>query len=141
MIDNENPNMPESDLKTVDAEPTNNERPSTPISKHGENVEIGIDDDVAVHVNKRMAQPDELCYTWSEVKLHHLTNSELEKYLGKVNHDDSSTCARKEIILTIHLNQMRQTHPLALPIQEWVDHCVQLPQNQHILILTVVKVI
>ena len=47
--------MPESDLKMVDAEPTNNERPLTPIPKHGENVEIGIDDDVAVHVNERMA--------------------------------------------------------------------------------------
>ena len=87
LVDKENSNMPTDDLKTLDVETTNLDRPMTPIPEPGENVEIGINDDVTVSVNKHKDQPDELCYTWSEVKLYHLTNSELEKYLGKVNQD------------------------------------------------------
>ena len=95
LINNEHSNMPTSDLKSVDAEITNIERPVTPVPELGENVEIGSNDDIAVLVNKCKDQADELCYTWSEVKLYRLTNSELEKYLGKVNQDESTNNCSK----------------------------------------------
>ena len=61
-----------------------------PIPEPGVNVEIGVNDDVAVLVNKHKEQLDELCYMWSEVKLYHLTNNELEKYLGKVDQENTT---------------------------------------------------
>ena len=69
LIDNEQSDMPASDLKSMDIEITNTGRSSTPVPKPGENVKIGSDDDVAVLVNKWKGVPDELCYTWSKVKL------------------------------------------------------------------------
>ena len=56
---------------------------STPIPEPGENVELSCFDEMAVPVNKHM-ETDDLCYSVSEVKLYRLTNSELEKYLGKL---------------------------------------------------------
>ena len=89
LIDNEQSDMPASDLKSMDIKITNTSRSSTPVPKPGENVKIGSDDDVAVLVNKWKGVPDELCYTWSEVKLYQLTNSELEKYLRNIDQNDS----------------------------------------------------
>ena len=54
----------------------------TPIPEPGENVEVGYFSEMAVPVNQRM-EIDDLCYIVSEVKLHRLMNSELEKYLRK----------------------------------------------------------
>ena len=87
----------------------------TPIPKLGENVELGLHDEVAVPVNIRNNQPDELCYTWSEVKLHQLTNSELEKYLGKVddisNQNRSMKGDNKENVL-IQTNDTPSSQPV-----------------------------
>ena len=90
LIDNEHSSMPTSDLKLVDAEITNIERPMTPVPELRENMEIRSNDEVAVLVNKCKDHADELCYTWSELKLYHLTKSELEKYLEKVNQNEST---------------------------------------------------
>ena len=48
-------------------------------------MELGPENEVAVPVNMQNRQADPLCYAWSEVKLHRLTNSELEKYLGRID--------------------------------------------------------
>ena len=61
----------------------NDEEQLTPIPEPGENVEVGCFGEIAVLVNQRI-ETDDLCYTVSEVKLHRLTNSELEKYLGRL---------------------------------------------------------
>ena len=71
-----------------------NEGPATPIPKPGENVEIGSFDETAIPVNKRM-ETDDLCYSVSEVKLYRLTNSKLEKYLGKMTNENTSTTCTK----------------------------------------------
>ena len=66
----------------------------TPIPEPGENVEVGCFGEMAVPVNQRM-ETDDLCYTVSEVKLYRLTNSELEKYLGKLpNENYPAVCAK-----------------------------------------------
>ena len=78
----------------VEQAPLPNERPVTPIPEPGENVEIGSFDEIAVPVNK-CKETDGLCYSVSEVKLYCLTNSELEKYLGKVTGENTtSTCSK-----------------------------------------------
>ena len=61
-----------------------------PIPEPGENVEISSFDEMAVPVNQRM-ETDDLCYSVSEVKLYRLTNSELEKYLGRMPNDETPT--------------------------------------------------
>ena len=61
-----------------------------PIPEPRENVEISSFDETAVPVNQCM-ETDDLCYSVSEVKLYRLTNSELEKYLGKMPNDKTST--------------------------------------------------
>ena len=66
----------------------------TPIPEPGENVEVGCFGEVAVPVNQPM-ETDDLCYTVSEVKLHRLTNSELEKYLGKLPNENYPTSCEK----------------------------------------------
>ena len=87
------PNQP-ADISTGNSSPdkkncSNNQAPVhedgllTPIPEPGENVEVGSFGELAVPVNQRM-ETDDLCYTVSEVKLYRLTNSELEKYLGKL---------------------------------------------------------
>ena len=66
----------------------------TPIPEPGENVEVGCFGEMAVPVNQRM-EMDDLCYTVSEVKLYRLTNSELEKYLGKLPNENYPTVCTK----------------------------------------------
>ena len=66
----------------------------TPIPEPGENVEVGCFGEMAVPVNQRM-ETDDLCYSVSEVKLYRLTNSELEKYLGKLPNEKSPTVYAK----------------------------------------------
>ena len=63
--------------------PVHEEEQLTPIPEPGENIEVGCFGEIAVPVNQSM-ETDDLCYTVSEVKLYRLTNSELEKYLGKL---------------------------------------------------------
>ena len=66
----------------------------TPIPELGESVEVGCFSEMAVPVNQQM-ETDDLCYTVSEVKLYRLTNSELEKYLGKLpNKNCPTVCAK-----------------------------------------------
>ena len=86
--------VPEDRL-TVDSNNTSTEHANlhdeelvTPISipEPGENVEISSFDETAIPVNKHVETAD-LCYSMSEVKLYRLTNSELEKYLGKMPND------------------------------------------------------
>ena len=72
-------------VQTYDGEQDQTKRPETPIPELGESVELGLENEVAVPVNVQHRQPDPSCYAWSEVKLHRLTNSELEKYLGRVD--------------------------------------------------------
>ena len=66
----------------------------TPIPELGENIEVGCFGEMAVPVNQRM-ETDHLCYTVSEVKLYRLTNSELEKYLGKLSNENYPTIGAK----------------------------------------------
>ena len=66
----------------------------TSIPEPGENVEVGCFGEMAVPVNQRM-ETDDLCYTVSEVKLYRLTNSELEKYLGKLPNENYPTVHAK----------------------------------------------
>ena len=49
---------------------------------------------MAVPVNQWL-ETDDLCYTVSEVKLYRLTNSELEKYLGKLPNENYPTVRAK----------------------------------------------
>ena len=63
--------------------PVYDEGQLTPIPEPGENVEVGCFGEMAVPVNQWM-ETDDPCYTVTEVKLHRLTKSELEKYLGKL---------------------------------------------------------
>ena len=72
-------------VHTYDGEQDQLEQSATLIPELGESVELGPGDDVAVPVNMQNRQFDPLCYTWSEVKLRRLTNSELERYLGRVD--------------------------------------------------------
>ena len=66
----------------------------TPIPQPGENVEVGYFSEMVVPVNQQ-TEMDDLCYTVSEVKLYRLTNSELEKYLGKLpTKNNPTTCAK-----------------------------------------------
>ena len=65
-----------------------------PIPELGENVELSGLDEMAVPVNQCM-ETDDLCYSVSEVKLYRLTNSELEKYLGKIPNDQIPTVHAK----------------------------------------------
>ena len=65
-----------------------------PIPELGENVELSSFDEMAVPVNQHM-ETDDLCYSVSEVKLYRLTNSELEKYLGKMPNDKTPTVHAK----------------------------------------------
>ena len=67
-----------------------------PIPEPGENVEISSFDEMAVPVNQCM-ETDDLCYSVSEVKLYRLTNSELEKYLGRMPNDKTSTVHAKGV--------------------------------------------
>ena len=139
LIDNEHSNMPTSDLKSVDAEITNIERPVTPVPELGKNMEIRSNDDIALLVNKCKDHADELCYTWSEVKLYHLTKSELEKYLGKVNQNESTDkCSKGDnSVNTLQLNVSNTV--LIQLTQEVVDPCAEQPTNQHMLNRTMVK--
>ena len=66
----------------------------TPIPEPGENIEVGCFSEMAVPVNQQM-ETDDLCYTVSEVKLYRLTNSELEKYLGKLPNENYLTVRAK----------------------------------------------
>ena len=66
----------------------------TPIPKPGENVEVSCFDEMAVPVNQCM-ETDNQCYSVSEVKLYRLTNSELEKYLGKLPNEKTPTVRAK----------------------------------------------
>ena len=66
----------------------------TPIPEPGENVEVGCFGEMAVPVNQCM-ETDDLCYSVSEVKLYRLTNSELEKYLGKLPTEKTLTVGVK----------------------------------------------
>ena len=56
---------------------------SVPVPEPGENIEIGFLEETAVSVNKKTSA-DDSCFVPLEVKLYRLTNSELEKYLGKI---------------------------------------------------------
>ena len=80
-----------------------------PIPEPGENVEISSFDEMAVPVNQHM-ETDDLCYSVSEVKLYRLTNSELEKYLGSMPNDKTSTVHAKgdneELYLTVITNNL-----------------------------------
>ena len=71
-----------------------NKEQLTPIPEPGENVEVGCFGEMAVPVNQQM-ETDDLCYTVSEVKLYRLTNSELEKYLGKLPNKNYPTVCVK----------------------------------------------
>ena len=77
-----------------DQAPVHDEEQQTPIPEPGENVEVGCFGEMAVPVNQRM-ETDDLCYTVSEVKLYRLTNSELEKYLGKLPNENYLTAHAK----------------------------------------------
>ena len=66
----------------------------TPIPEPGKNVEVGCFGEMAVPVNQQM-ETDDICYTVSEVKLFRLTNSELEKYLGKLPNKNNPTVRAK----------------------------------------------
>ena len=58
----------------------------TPVPEPGINIEIdGCTETSLVPKDKLKSALDNLCHTWSEVKLCRLTNSELERYLGKVD--------------------------------------------------------
>ena len=58
-------------------------------------MEISNYDEVATPVTN-LTEADDLCYRVSEVKLYKLTNSELEKYLGKL--PDGKKCAKGDNI-------------------------------------------
>ena len=69
-----------------------NDRPSTPVLEPGMHTEMDeTDKPTEVPPDKLKSALDNLCHTWSEVKLHRLTNSELECYLGKVNENIAPT--------------------------------------------------
>ena len=93
------------ETSTGGSSPVNNNNPKyqalvhdeeqlTPIPEPGENVEVGYFSEMAVPVNQRI-ETDDLCYTVSEVKLYGLTNSELEKYLGKLPTKNNPTTLAK----------------------------------------------
>ena len=81
-------------VQTTEGKHDQPDRPVAPIPELGESVELGPDNDVALPVNTSKQWVDPMCYAWSEVKLHRLTNSELERYLGRVDsrieHDQST---------------------------------------------------
>ena len=107
LADNDQSEMPTGDLNTMDTETLNTGMSSTPVPKNGENIEIGGSvDDMTVPVNKLNDALDTLCYTWSEVKLYHLANSEFEKYLGKLAKMTQRISARKGITLVTWTIQM-----------------------------------
>ena len=77
-----------------DQAPVHDEEQLTPIPEPGKNVEVGCFGEMAVPVNQWI-ETDDLCYTVSEVKLYRLTNSELEKYLGKLPNKNYPTAHAK----------------------------------------------
>ena len=86
-----------------------------PIPEPGENVEISSFDETAVPVNQCM-ETDDLCYSVSEVKLYRLTNSELEKYLGRMPNDKTSTVrAKGDNTGTVSNSDDEQSPPPAPP--------------------------
>ena len=107
LADNDQLEMPTGDLNTMDTETLNTGMSSTPVPKPGENIEIGRSvDDMTVPVNKLNDALDTLCYTWSEVKLYCLANSEFEKYPGKLAKMTQRISARKGITLVTWTIQM-----------------------------------
>ena len=101
----------------------------TPIPEPGENIEVGCFGEMAVPVNQRM-ETDNLCYTVTEVKLYRLTNSELEKYLGKLSNEKYPTVRakgdNKGAASNTNDEQPPQAHTppslsLAQLTQDWVD--------------------
>ena len=99
--------------------PVHDERQLTPIPEPGENVEVGCFGEMAVPVNQRM-ETDDLCYTVSEVKLHRLMNSELEKYLGKLPNENYTTVHvkgdNKGTTATMNNEQLPQAHTSHQPV-------------------------
>ena len=91
----------------------------TPIPEPGENVEVGCFGEMAVPVNQWM-ETDDLCYTVSEVKLYRLTNSELEKYLGKLPNENYPTVRvkgdNKGTASNTNAEQSPQAHTSRQPI-------------------------
>ena len=85
---------PKEPADTSTGEPVHDEEQLTPIPEPGENVEVGCFSEMAVPLNQWM-ETDDLCYTVSEVKLYRLTNSELEKYLGKLPDKNNPTVRAK----------------------------------------------
>ena len=82
-----------------------------PIPKPGENVEISSFNETAVPVNQCM-ETDDLCYSVSEVKLYRLTNSELEKYLGRMPNDETPTVhAKGNNTVTVSNSDVEQSPP------------------------------
>ena len=85
---------PANNNNSKDQALVHDEEQLTPIPEPGENVEVGCFGEMAVPVNQRI-ETDDLCYTVSEVKLYRLTNSELEKYLGKLPTKNNPTARAK----------------------------------------------
>ena len=112
-------------VQTTEGEHDQPDRPVTAIPELGESVELGPDNEVAVPVNRQNQQVDPLCYAWSEVKLHRLTNSELEKYLGRVDSHIEPDKSTKGITLKPHLRKEMLTwklHHRTLCFHVVVDH-------------------
>ena len=90
-----------------------NDRPSTPVPEPGMHTEIDeTDEPLEVPPDKLKSALDNLCHTWSEVKLHRLTNSELECYLGKVNENTAPTLVLKGDNIVSENLTADQTPPL-----------------------------
>ena len=75
---------------------------SVPVPEPGENVEIGSLEETTISVNSKMLA-DDMCPVPLEVKLHRLTNSDLERYLSKItnsnpNGDNTEQSPRSEVI-------------------------------------------
>ena len=128
--------------------PVHDEEQLTPIPEPGENVEVGCFGEMAVPVNQQM-ETDDLCYTVSEVKLYRLTNSELEKYLGKLPNKNYPTARAKgdnngTASITNTEQSSKLTHP-ASPCptqhtQDQVDLCEQQLLDKRMQTLKIVTV-
>ena len=102
-----------------DQTPMHEEEQLTPIPEPGENVEVGCSGEMAVPLNQCM-ETDDLCYAVSEVKLYRLTNSELEKHLGKLPNENQPTLHakgdNKDTALNTNVEQSPQAHTSCQPI-------------------------
>ena len=91
-------------------------------------MELGPGDDVAVPVNMQNSQFDPLCYSWSEVKLHRLTNSELERYLGRVDsHPKQDKCMKGD---NTEISSPQRTADLRSPPSDPLLSCSGRPRRK-----------